>query len=459
MRSLVISASKLDSKDRWTAEQHISRHLALINQIVSARYETVKLGKLARVRGGKRLPPKAQYSANGVPYVRVIDIGEYEIDLNNVVYISPQLHKSIEKYQLEYNDIGIVIVGATIGKVAIFKSHVKPCNFNENLARITVTDTSLNPDYLLAYLQSKFGQAFIRWLTGGSAQAKLSLIKTQQIQIPLPPRGMQDRIAEVMQAAYATYHEMIAEAERLYRGIEVLVLGRLAIDVTRLQRRRAVIKPIGQIAGGRFDFEAVTADLGVNLNGFVPTPLNAVVTQITDRVLPPKECPDEDVNYIGLGHIASNIGELVEFSPVKGVQVLSSSIKFKQGDILFGRMRPYLNKVWIAEFDGICTGEAVVLRPNPQRVDTVFLHALLMSRITLMQVVPFQSGTSLPRVSASHILSTKLPIPQSIEQQKEISDEITRHRVEARHLQAEAERAMAEAKAAAEKMILGEEVA
>jgi hypothetical protein len=71
----------------------------------------------------------------------------------------------------------------------------------------------------------------------------------------------------------------------------------------------------------------------------------------------------------------------------------------------------------------------------------------------------FQSGTSLPRVSASHIPSVKLPIPPDLAPQEEIADEITRRRAAARRLRAEAEQALADAKAKVERMILGEAAA
>jgi type I restriction enzyme S subunit len=148
---------------------------------------------------------------------------------------------------------------------------------------------------------------------------------------------------------------------------------------------------------------------------------------------------------------------LAEFAPVEGGSILSSSPRFKKGDILFGRMRPYLNKVWVAEFDGVCSGEALVFRPNRGKVDTRFLHALLLSRVTLYQVVPLQTGTSLPRVSSADVLNVKLPIAKELRRQAEIGEEVTRRRTEAKRLRIEAETVVIEAKARVERMILGQE--
>jgi type I restriction enzyme S subunit len=188
-----------------------------------------------------------------------------------------------------------------------------------------------------------------------------------------------------------------------------------------------------------------------------PVVLGRVVRLVNERVTPSEDFLGKDVNYIGLANIAPHTGELAGFSPVKGESILSSSVSYKLGDILFGRMRPYLNKVWVAEFDGICSGEALVLRPDRSRVNTAFLHALLLSRITLNHVIPRQSGTSLPRVVAYDVLGTTLPIPSDMEQQVRIGAEALRRRTEAKQLRAEAEALIAEAKARVDRMILGEE--
>lgn len=81
MQAQVFHFSEINPKDRLTVEHYISSDLALMQQIRETKYSLEPLGKLAIVKGGKRLPPNAQYSPTGVPYVRVVDIGQYMIDL------------------------------------------------------------------------------------------------------------------------------------------------------------------------------------------------------------------------------------------------------------------------------------------------------------------------------------------------------------------------------------------
>jgi restriction endonuclease S subunit len=460
MRSIVLEFSEIDTSDRLTVDHYLSDDLTTIKELEKSHYSLFNLGNISSIKGGKRLPINARYSTSGIPYIRVVDIGDYKINIDNAVYIADELHEKIRNYQLRKDDIGIVIVGATIGKTAIFKSSVSPCNFNENMARITTQCQIISPDFLLAYLQSSFGKAYISWLTGGSAQAKLSLERIAKIRVPLPPRSIQDQIAQVMQDAYSDRQQKLDQSEQSYQKIIDYIFEELGISIETMEHKRSALVPISILKGGRFDFEAVVTlqDISSQFIEHETTSLNNVVKQVNERTNPSEENPDQDINYIGLANIQSNTGELANFNPVSGKEILSSSPKFKKGDILYGRMRPYLNKVWIAEFDGICSGETLVFRPNKNKINSRFLHALLLSKITLDQVIPLQSGSSLPRVSAADVLSIKLPIPSDLLKQNKIGDEIEKRCKLASQLRLEAESVVAKAKAKVEKMILGEEI-
>jgi restriction endonuclease S subunit len=448
------------AEHRWDYGYHAFQQMDFFTQWERI-YPSLKLGDIIQDDSYGILTPGDVYSPeHPITFLRATDMRSHmEVDSSEALKV-PEEYFRHTRARLRKNDIMLAIKGASIasGKSVCFVGfEPKDTIVNGTVFHFQVKDPH-NPFFVATMLDSEIVKGQVRNLQiPNNAVAYVDKPSIHALRIPLPPRDVQDHIAGMMQAAYAARREKLAEVERLVKRVEVLVLGGLSIDVASLHRPRAATKRISEIAGGRFDYEAVTADTSHNINGILTKRLGEVVAQVTDRILPPEECPSDVVNYISLAHIGSNTGELVDFAPVKGSEVLSSSVKFQQGDILFGRMRPYLNKVWIAEFDGICTGEAVVIRPNTEMVDTAFLHALLMSQITLIQVVPFQSGTSLPRVSASHVLGIKLPIPNSIGQQGEISAEIIRRRTEAKRLRAEAEQVVAEAKARVERMLLGEE--
>ena len=459
MQSCILKLSEMDLKDRLTVEHYISDNLELIQELSQARNDLVPLGKYALVRGGKRLPQKAQYSETGVPYIRVVDIGAFEVEMNNVVYISQELHKKVERYQLKYNDVAIVIVGATIGKVAIFKSRTSPCNFNENLARITVKDKQLNPDYLVTYLQSLYGQAYVYWLTGGSAQAKLSLERIKRIQVPLPPRDVQDRIAQVMQDAYATRQANLAEAESLLAGIDGYVLEQLGISLGESVDKKRFLVKASRFAGRRFDIgpyanefdvEEATASSWVELQELAKLPRKSKVASRT---------PNNEFAYVGMPDVDDIMAE-VNIQQLLGSEIKANKAVFKGGDIVFARIEPCIYNRKIAmipkEAGEVLGSTELLVARAKQGVLPEFLLWILRSEFIQRQIAGRMTGTT-GRRRLPNSTFTRLKIPKvPMELQKKLAEEAMRRRDQAKRLRAEAESVVAEAKAQVARMILGE---
>lgn len=459
MESTVISLSRLKQSRNWSYTAHSQSAIWVEKTLSSSKYPVINLGDYTTSLTGGLTPKGAKYPDQGVIFVRVGNIQPNRLDLSDVVFIDESLHQgALKRCQLQPNDVLLAITGATFGKACVFPEGVGEANINQHIVKIR-TVPELNPNYLSIFFNSEIGTKQSQVLATGGTRSALDYKAIRSFKIPLLPRSLQDQIAQIIQEAYSDRQTKLEQAELSYKEIPSYVLKELGINLTTAKRKRHALVPISMLRGGRFDFEAVVTlqDISSQFVEHEATLLREVVEQVNQRITPSEEYPDEMVNYIGLANIQSNTGELANFSPVAGKEILSSSPKFKKGDILFGRMRPYLNKVWIAEFDGVCSGEALVLRPNETKVNTCFLQALLLSQITLDQVVPLQSGSSLPRVSASDVLSVKLPIPKDLNKQKAIGEEIEKRRSTAKLLRSQAESVVAIAKAKVEKMILGEE--
>lgn len=454
MASNLVTIKTIHQRMRWDFASYDPNYEEALRLIRASHWPVCYLGELTEFfKYGASIP--AVYVEKGTLFIRAQNIREHGIDLSDIRYIDKSSDE-LKRFRVHAGDILITRSGVNVGEAAVVPNELEGSAHGSYSIRLRLRPSNVSPDYIAIAINSLLVRAQITALKSRSAQPNINIAELSSLQILLPPTEVQDRITSIMRAGYAERQEKLTQAERLFKGIEAFVLGKLGIDVAALHRPRVVVKLISQVSGNRFDFDSIIADTNMEFGSIRARPLKEFVTPINHRVLPTEEFPNDYVNYISLANISSQTGTLVDFAPVKGSEILSSSIKFRKGDILFGRMRPYLNKVWVAEFDGICTGEAVVLRPNPFRVNIAFLQALLMSRITLSQVLPYQSGTSLPRVSASHILNVKLPIPDNIEEQEQISDEITHRFSEATRLRAEAEQVVKEAKAKINRMIAGE---
>jgi restriction endonuclease S subunit len=161
--------------------------------------------------------------------------------------------------------------------------------------------------------------------------------------------------------------------------------------------------------------------------------LGEILEQRRER-LTPRAWPDHLFSYLGLEHVESQSGALVNGKPVPGETIRSDSRVFREGDVLYGRLRPYLNKVFFAEgtvHTGICSSEFLVLVPDTTLVGGLFLRELLASEHVQSKVCKLQLGSALPRLHAKDLLAIEVPLP-SLRIQKEIEAQL-------RHFQAERE--------------------
>jgi type I restriction enzyme S subunit len=121
----------------------------------------------------------------------------------------------------------------------------------------------------------------------------------------------------------------------------------------------------------------------------------------------------EDLPYIGLEHIESETGNLAKDEAVDDVS--SKVVHFKEGDVLFGKLRPYLAKVLLADERGVGTTELVPMRPVND-VDERFLAYQLLSK-GFIDVVDAQTyGARMPRVSPDQLAEQKIALPPPAEQ-------------------------------------------
>lgn len=129
----------------------------------------------------------------------------------------------------------------------------------------------------------------------------------------------------------------------------------------------------------------------------------------------PADHPETEFNYISLKHIESGTGEFGEVEVTLGEEIKSAKRQFTDQDILYGRLRPYLNKVVAPNFDGICSTDIFALRPK-EGVNRDYLHYYLLSERVRGKAEHLMSGANLPRVSKGDLMEFKVPLPPHSEQ-------------------------------------------
>jgi len=161
----------------------------------------VKLGDIATVGGGKRLPKNTPYAgfSTGYPYIRLVDIEGGKISNKSIQYIDKQTHTLISRYVVATGDVCLAIVGNTIGMIFYVDKEWNGANLTENAAKLTDFDQA-DPKFVYFYLTSADGQNEIFKNEVGSAQGKLPIYGIQNIELTLPPLAIQTRIADILSA-------------------------------------------------------------------------------------------------------------------------------------------------------------------------------------------------------------------------------------------------------------------
>lgn len=145
-------------------------------------------------------------------------------------------------------------------------------------------------------------------------------------------------------------------------------------------------------------------------------PLGDVVKPIRPRVKP---ADDPDLPFIGMEHVEAHTMKLLGTVPASKMK--SASVRFQPGDVLYGRLRPYLNKVVRPTFGGLCSAEFIVFAEN-DRVDGKYLQYFLNSSAFVNFATHLNAGDR-PRVDFEQIAAFEIPL-RTIDEQHRIVAEI-----------------------------------
>ena len=231
--------------------------------------------------------------------------------------------------------------------------------------------------FLVSYLNSIDLSPYITGVT----VPKLNQEKLRSIKIPLPPLEIQEQIV----AELDSYAGIIAGAKQIAQN------WKPKID----------IEP---------EWEKVK--------------LGEVLDRISQQVDP--QTKTGEVYYVGLENIESSSGRIVGEPITEYKEIKSLKNTFKPGDLLYAKLRPNLNKVWLADREGICSTDILVFREKENSLSNFYWYLLLTDNF-VAEVMAGIKGAQLPRVGFEHLKNLILPLPP-FATQKQIVEKIEAER-------------------------------
>jgi type I restriction enzyme S subunit len=122
--------------------------------------------------------------------------------------------------------------------------------------------------------------------------------------------------------------------------------------------------------------------------------------------------------YVGLEHVEKESGRFADGFVPTPLNMLATNFRFTPKHVLYGKLRPYLNKVVLPNFDGVCTTEILPILPNEEKLDRTFLWAILLSPTFVNWATSQISGANLPRLDPKLLAEYEIPLPPLTEQKR-----------------------------------------
>ncbi|PZO43561.1 MAG: hypothetical protein DCF15_22525, partial [Phormidesmis priestleyi] len=290
-------------------------------------------------------------------------------------------------------------------------------------------------------------------------RSNINAEELQDLLIPLPSVEIQRSLVAEIEAARQTQKQKLAKADGLLSSLDAYLLDQIGLSAPEESNQKVFAISLKQVG----------SDKRIDADYFHPERILAIrdqktrtglrserLTEIASFVRDTFPAADSE-GYIGLANVQSNTGELVESGDK---EAKGQSFIFLENDVLFARLRPYLNKVLRAEKSGICSTEFHVIRIKPSYKKDVlpdYLATILRSSLILAQTKHMMTGNTHPRLASEDVVNLVVPIPVRGIQERIVA-EIKRRRLDARQLRQEAETEWEAAKTRFEHKLLGEEV-
>jgi len=338
-----------------------------------------------------RRAPRYGINAAAIPlrpgvatYIRITDIDESGRFAPNLkVGVA---HPAVAKYQLSQGELVFARTGASVGKSYLYDPHDGELVFAGFLINIAPDPQRLNPKFLALYAQTKEYWDWVARTSVRSGQPGVNGREYATLPIPAPNIATQNAIANV-----------VSDVDTLITTLEHLIAKKQAIKQGMMQ----------QLLTGK-----------TRLPGFNETwrerPFEDLAAPSRDRVSPKNV--SIGTRLIELEHIGGGSGRLHGSSTA--VNAVSLKTIFRPGDVLFGKLRAYLRKYWLADSDGLCSTEIWALRAKSDAVGAFVRYVVETDRF--IEVASGGYGTHMPRSDWGVIRKLSIATP-ALDEQEAIS--------------------------------------
>ena len=382
--------------------------------------------------------------------LRITDIQDGKVDWNAVPFTTVN---DPEAYLLKTGDIVFARTGATVGKSFLITETPYPSVYASYLIRIRLLG-SLSPEYIYQFFDSACYWSQITDKSVGVGQPNCNGTSLKELFIPLPPISEQLRIVPTAQAAFSVINTVDQNKADLANTIfyakskilDLAIRGQLvpqdpddepaSVLLERIRAEKEELIKQGKIKRDKkesvifrgednsyylrtgelvesledWDFEELPDSWSVCFLGELCDYGNCINVNTVDIA--------ESAWMLDLEDIEKDSGVVLQKVRKAERNAASTKHRFHKGQVLYSKLRPYLNKVVLADEDGYCTSEILPLEFE-RNIIPQYARYYLMSPTFLRYANKCSYGVKMPRLGTADGTKAIIPVPP-LEEQKRI---------------------------------------
>lgn len=348
------------------------------------------IGEIARVvtKGTTPTTYGMPFTDEGVNFIKAEALnGDSSIDSSGFAFISESTHEKLRRSILLDGDVLVTIAGAQVGKCGIVKNEHLPANTNQAVGIVRVDPNKACPRFIYYCFKNRETYRWCQSIGGQAAQPNINLTVLKGFRFRLPNVNAQYAIAEKL----STFDDLIENNQQRVALLE---------ESARLLYREWFV---------HFRFpghEHVKFVDGLPKNWKRRT-LGDLVEVIKVNVKP-EDFMEEDI-HIGLEHIPRRSFTLANWESAE--DLASGKWRFNEGDILFGKIRPYFHKVGFALSAGLASSDALVWRVKDETDWPAVLCATSSDHFVSIASKTVREGSKMPRADWKVLEKYGIPRP------------------------------------------------
>lgn len=327
-------------------------------------------------------------------YARLIRLTDLRDNLNNAgVFVNENSYSYLSKSKLFGGEILVANVGAYAGLFCEMPMINKPATLGPNMFLLKPNKKMLSRYlYYIGISPLVCGQLTVK--ATSSAQPKLNKTDIKTTYILIPPLDMQQKLVYFLDSK-------CSEIDTLIENL------RVRIESVKEYKKAVITEAVTK----GLDKDAKMKDSGVEWIGEIPEGWKVVRFKHIASIKSNLVQPDKYMKYpqVAPDNIEKDTGRLLSHQTVEESGIISGNHLFYRGQILYSKIRPNLNKLTVAPFDGLCSAD---MYPIESKLPTLFMVYLMLSTYFVSQVsLIIQDRVKMPKINQEELGEIKVVVP------------------------------------------------